>query len=71
MTTTLIFSTFFTLFVIITPAFCLQKHKVEKDEAKIVQLQDADFFNKIYIEMHNYLVLVIPDECKECSGLMK
>lgn len=66
-----IFSIFVTLFAITTPAFSLQKHKVEKDEAKITQLQDANFFNKIYIEGHNYLVLVIPDECKECSGLMK
>ena len=70
MTNKLILSVFVTLLLIIAPTFSLQKQKVQKDEAKIVQLQDVDFFNKIYIEGHNYLVLLIPDECKECKGLM-
>lgn len=70
MTNKLILSVFVTLLLIINPTFSLQKHKIEKDEANIVQLKDADFFNKMYIEGRNYLVLVIPDECEECKGLM-
>ena len=70
MTNKIFLSVFVTFLLIIAPILALQKHKLPKDEAKIIQLQDADFFNKIYIEGRDYLVLVIPDDCKECKGLM-
>ena len=65
-----ILSTFVTLFII-APTLCLQKEQVKKDEVKIVEIHDATFFNSVYIENHDFLVLVIPDECTECQGLMK
>ena len=57
-------------FFIISTSLCLKKEKLQKDETKIVQLQDIDFFNKVHIEEQDFLILVVPDECSECQGLM-
>jgi len=64
-----ILSAFLVLFII-TTSLCLKKEKLEKDETRIIQLQDADFFNKVHIEDQDLLVLIVPDECAECNGLM-
>jgi len=34
-------------------------------------LSDADFFNNVYLNNQDYLILMVPDKCKECQGLMK
>ena len=65
-----ILSTFVTLFFV-APTLCFQKEQFKKDEVKIVELEDATFFNSVYIENQDYLVLIIPDDCKECQELMK
>lgn len=65
-----ILSTLAALFII-APTLCLQKEHFKKDEVKIVEIEDATFFDSVYIETHDFLVLVIPDSCKECEGLMK
>ena len=55
----------------IVPILCVQKEPIKEDEIKIVEIEDDSFFNAAYIEGNDFLVLVIPDMCKECEGLMK
>ena len=37
--------------------------------SRIVELQDADFFNQVHIEDRDFLVLVVPEHCEECHAL--
>ena len=59
------------IFLFISPILCVQKNNLKKEEIQLVELSDADFFNNVYLENQDYLILMVPDKCKECQGLMK
>ena len=61
----------FLTLLFITPILCVQKNKIKKEDVQLVELSDVDFFNNVYLEKQDYLVLMVPDNCKECPGLMK
>ena len=54
-----------------SPILCVQKHKLKKQDVQLVELSDVDFFDNVYLEKQDYLILMVPDNCKECQGLMK
>ena len=66
----MMFSWVFTL-LFFSPILCVQKHKLKKEDIQLVELSDVDFFDNVYLEKQDYLILMVPDNCKECQGLMK
>ena len=61
--------TTFLLFTIIELSTCIKNTQIKKDVSQIVELQDADFFNRVHIEDRDFLVLVVPEHCEECHVL--
>ena len=49
--------------------FGAKKQQIEADNIDLVELKDESFFNAVHIEKRDFLVLIVPHDCKECESL--